>query len=720
MDYLSIMSDNFDSISISNSSEFTNKEEELKYDLINENDQIIDFEIKCPICYKNARIQIDLDNNCYSTICDNQHKNESHSYNSFLQNSLINLNNLLCHECQKSEEGQSKLLCCNKCFLFFCSDCNSKHTKETSHKDFISIDKMNDYCIIHNEKYKYFDNNKKRHLCQKCLDDIIHSKNVYTKNIIELSDYIKYEDTIDEYLRKAKENVKMFNNISRAVNEWLKDLTLKYHSYLNNLKNYCELQYKIVSSLSFENKYEKLKNNFNIYYNYLIINNKELDKLILKINNRINYNHQKISDIYQKSKFYLDLLNDINNISQKELKKESKIKDILRKDKQIGPLYSELKKDEIDKLKIENMNKRKYELGENATSFIPFDNDKYLIIGYENGLINIYQEKKAPKENEKNSDEKSENHDYFLGKLLSIKEFKYEINNICELDKGLIIASDIHNNIKIIEIKDNLKNYSIIQEIEVKDKNDTINTINFLPIFTYYRNRHHFCIGLNNHLLIYKSNKMPKKLEPPGLGYKDQIEEFSIVQPSFSDNTCEDNITFNLELDLNLNTKINNIIEINEKYMAVACEKAKCVKIFNMQDEFKEAFSLPNIHSWDGNCNLKVSKDRKKLFVGCVKGFCVISTDNFKKYNYFQLNQHILCLDFFYNNNCMVVASLKNDKDFYIKQYMFNNDYKDVSKFSETKTYSSKMNNLRVINNKIFYLDKTNYIHFFNINNNYY
>ena len=219
---------------------------------------------------------------------------------------------------------------------------------------------------------------------------------------------------------------------------------------------------------------------------------------------------------------------------------------------------------------------------------------------------------------------------------------------------------------------------------------------------------------------------MPLNLKNPALGYHDKVKEFSIVQPSFAydnDKNTDKNdghrrepYSFNLDVDLDLKIKTNSIVEINEKYMAVAFSKSECVKIYNMQNEFKEEINLPNIKSYDGNSTLCVSKDRDKLFIGCIQGFCMVYMDDIKKVIKYQFNQSNLCLDCF-NDEYLVTVSLKNN-EYYIKQYKPENENKKISKFSESKTGTKKeINNLKVIKDKIYYLDNTNCIHYYELNN---
>ena len=708
------LSDNLSLIDSISFSEISSKDAFIKNDLKEDEKNLNNFPVRCPNCSKIPRISADFENNSYFTKCDLNHKNEYNSFDLLLENSTKDFNNILCYECQNPNENISTMFYCEKCYLLFCSTCKEKHNKNTSHLDFISLDKIDNYCSKHNAKYKYFDNNTKKHLCEKCLNIEINKNKDIKENLIEISKYSNSKETIVEDYYKAKENLKIYNNISRVINEWLQNITNKLTNFLNSMKNYCLLQYKIVSNFNFKNSYEKYQNNFNAYFNYEIINNEKIDKLIRNINNNINYNYSSNDDI---SKVSQNIINILNVLGKKDTNIETK-KTISLKEKISIPHFTKQFDDENKAIKVELMEKKRYELKSIIKTFICFDDNKYLILGFDTGEIKIYEEKE-------------ENKEKYLIKKLEINEFDNEINNLCEIDQDKIVASDIKKNIKIIQLKDNIKSYSIIQTIKSEEIEGNIYTISYLPIFSYYRNRHYFCISDNNNILVYKSNKRPVKLNPPGLSYDNQIQEYSIVQPTLilDDYNLEifkeynkkieehinEPLSFNKEYDLELKIKTNCILEINEKYCAAASSNSNCIKIFNMQNKFKEVITIPNIACNAGNCILSLSKDRKYLFVGTNRGLYHIYIDNFKKIKKFQLNQSILCLDF-YKPECIVTCSLKNEV-LYIKQYNFKNDFKDISKLSESKTYSNEnINNIKVIKNRIFYSNNTNYLHYFQVN----
>ena len=302
---------------------------------------------------------------------------------------------------------------CEKYYLFLCSTCKEKHYKSAFHIDFITLDKMDNYCSKHNEIYKYYDNNTKRHLCEECLNKEINKNKDIKENIIEISKYSKCKETIEENLYKIKENIKMYNNISRIINEWLKNITNKLTNFLNSIRNYCTLQYKIASTFNYENSYQKYKNNFNAYFNYEIINNEKIDRLIKSINNNINNNYSQNDDI---SKVSQNIINILNILGKKDINIETK-KTISLKEKVIIPHFTRQFEDENNAIKMELMEKRRYEFNSIIKTFIPFDDGKYLVLGFNTGNIQIYEEKE-------------ENKEKLIAKKLEIKEFNNEINNI--------------------------------------------------------------------------------------------------------------------------------------------------------------------------------------------------------------------------------------------------------------------------------------------------
>ena len=70
--------------------------------------------------------------------------------------------------------------------------------------------------------------------------------------MIPIEQYVNYKDTIERNNKKVIENIKMWNNISRIINNWLKSLNDKFNGLLSSIGNYCLLQQKIVNYIKSE------------------------------------------------------------------------------------------------------------------------------------------------------------------------------------------------------------------------------------------------------------------------------------------------------------------------------------------------------------------------------------------------------------------------------------------------------------------------------------
>ena len=87
-----------------------------------ENDK--NYTIRCPLCYSIPELIYDLKSNNFTTKCENKHINKYNSYESFIEDTSINLNNILCNICKESSYDKEKYRC-NDCYLFVCNECKS-------------------------------------------------------------------------------------------------------------------------------------------------------------------------------------------------------------------------------------------------------------------------------------------------------------------------------------------------------------------------------------------------------------------------------------------------------------------------------------------------------------------------------------------------------------------------------------------------------------------
>ena len=355
------MSEFNDAISLENISIQTSTFEEPinTNEIIEENK--LNSPLRCPQCWRIVRIKTDFCNNQYFSNCDLDHNSNYNSFELFYENLNKDLHNLLCQNCQKKEEDFSKMFCCLNCNFFFCSDCKNKHIEEKKHSKFIDLNKFDNYCDKHDEPFNYYDNNKKKNICEKCFNEEIKKNPDNKKYIASASKYNDYKKTINNNYNEAYENLKMWKNTIRLVNKWLEEIKNKFNNFMNSIYNYTLLQLKTISLLKDEINYEKYKNNFNVFYSYSVIKNTVIDKYIRDLNQYLNTHYNENDNIYNMSAFFLGIL---DNYDKKELKiksKENLLVEYKKNYPSIENLYSDDKKNELDMLKIENMDEKKYE-----------------------------------------------------------------------------------------------------------------------------------------------------------------------------------------------------------------------------------------------------------------------------------------------------------------------------------------------------------------------
>ena len=248
------------------------------------------------------------------------------------------------------------------------------------------------------------------------------------------------------------------------------------------------------------------------------------------------------------------------------------------------------------------------------------------------------------------------------------------------------------------------------------DKKTKIHQIISLPIISYFKNKQFFGISIDESVLIYKSNKMPSYLDPPYLQYHNKVEEYSIVQPfpNQIEQEKSEKLKFSVEKRISLKQKVEDILEINDTYLAVACPKSKSLRLFNTQKEFQEAEILHNVIPNQG-CFMKVSKSKKELIIGYNGGFNIIDFENLQRVRNITIKQNIQFFDFIGLNNLIIlsISSKFNDEvgDANIRQYRFRDGFKEINKLSEVVALSqNKITNFFVIKEKIYYINNTNKI----------
>ena len=241
--------------------------------------------IKCPKCYEiplfifktseHYKINVEL-------LCPNKHLFD-YSLNEFLNNSNKKYE-LKCSNCNKDNLNLNDIFYCKNCNLTICSDCIVNHIDHTK----LSLDKINNYCFIHNEKlFDYYCENCKQNLCENCLE--AHKEHKY--KIRKLNKNFDNDDRLNN------------NNDIKILEKSIEEIFDKKEKVINLLK-------KLI---------EKINEDYKIYKTNIenqIILNKELFSLYDKgyKNNEICENLKKFSDFILKKEIYYNINDNLNNI----------------------------------------------------------------------------------------------------------------------------------------------------------------------------------------------------------------------------------------------------------------------------------------------------------------------------------------------------------------------------------------------------------------------
>ena len=371
-----------ESISISNiSNKEKNHFQEIKW--IKNN-----YPIRCPECYNICLINnINISNEKIIIKCDNQHVNEFNSFNDFLNQVIKVLNQIICNKCKSDNSLDFNIMeRCNNCFLVFCKKCMTEHKEKEGHRNSIELDKIDNFCYRHNKRNQYFNNDSKYHICKECYDEITNNK-----FLINNEDFIKTEElfpkkiSIKQEYEKFEEELEKCQKLLKSINEWKDSLLNKINKLNDFLINYYNLKKAIIEHLINNDNYLKYKNNFYVLSNYEMFTQfKEVESFVNKSSNEIQKNIKE--DFNQKSKIFLktikDFLHKINDINRDKVNNY-----LLEKNKLIIE-----KEKEKSRLKLSDMKSEyKYNLLNNIKCFTVINNDKYIILGSDEGDIMIYE-----------------------------------------------------------------------------------------------------------------------------------------------------------------------------------------------------------------------------------------------------------------------------------------------------------------------------------------
>ena len=150
--------------------------------------------------------------------------------------------------------------------------------------------------------------------------------------------------------------------------------------------------------------------------------------------------------------------------------------------------------------------------------------------------------------------------------------------------------------------------------------------------------------------------------------------------------------------DIKLEASVRCLIEVNEKYIAAACPKKGCIKIFNVQNDFKEEREIENKSISCGNNILAFLPKKQKLIVGCKEGFSIINIKNFTKSDY-SSQEMVTSLEWATKDYFIGCYSNRNKTT--IKKYSI--EESEPFKYIEKSLHKNEVWNFKIIRNKVFY-----------------
>ena len=643
------MTDFSESVVLSSIANTESNIQEIKW--INNN-----YPLRCPECYNICLIEdIDVKEQKFTIICNNQHKNVLNSFETFINNTLKDINKILCNKCKCYNPSKiNNMVRCNNCFLIFCKKCISEHEKREDNLNNIDLDKIDNFCYKHKKKNEYFSIENKIHICKECYNERNKDKNILDDNYIKIEDCFPNKNMINKDYKEIEKLIQNYEMLINSINEWKNELIEKIKKIDNFLKYYYFLKQSIIEHLKNKENYNQYNNNLFVLLNYEMLTKLKSIECYVNIQNK-EIQDYKGKNFNLKSKRFLKAISDFpiicSGINTKAINKLIKEK---------NKVLIEMEEEEKPQINFSGMNLYKYKF-DNKIRCFNMIKDKYIILGLYIGDVPIYEYSKKKDE-------------YIFIKRLDIKQFKKPIKFICQIDNNIIAISDKNSNIKIFNLNDNLVNYSIIQEIR-PNKENSIYSMIYLPILSYYNKRHIFCIANNNYIFFYKSNNQPNnsfifnenyhgiKKDIPNLIF--QGDNNASKEYNQNKNNSNKPLSFDLIETIQINSLAYSLIEINEKYIAAGCINSNCINFFDVNNKFEIKKSINDINIYGGSYIMNLVDDRKVLIVGLAKGFCFISTktlDKLKIYN--NIDMSIISLGVIYDNTiiCCAINKRKEKK----------------------------------------------------------
>ena len=460
-------------------------------------DDINQIIFRCPKCYLIPYIKIEYTYNILIYNCPNNHFDSERI--DIIFNKLISFNKK-CDLCSSNSNNNIKKYCID-CYKFFCN----KHLKNKNH-NFIDVDLIDNICLLHLKKIKFFCKNNKRGLCEICMNNFNNKNNYkiydnyylnqnqidYYENIItnlnKIIEPINNNINIDKNIFDINTNKKinfiniMFNivvNLLKIYKSSMKNKVMNFNiinnlennfDYINNFENICNDILNPLEPKQFYYLNEDFKNNITNYKELFVINKKWLNKWKIYTNYKNiknnNYNFKDDNNNNNNENYPGEINNDnliITNTNILKLKnekyvifKQSQKNNIkLINKKMFYFLYNKYKGGPILKFPINNFinNKPIIDIDYFMITLFILDNKDV------NNLIKSYQ--------------------IYINKNKLVKEcIEYIINIINEYklidnDNNIINFSNYMNFIKLYEFEEDIENI----ENDIFNENIDINEL---------------------------------------------------------------------------------------------------------------------------------------------------------------------------------------------------------------------------------------------------
>ena len=172
-------------------------------------------------------------------LCPNNHIN--YIYNKKLSTKIkFSLTDNPCTICNLKNKSQYY---CKECYAILCEICKKIHIINSNHKDIRTINEIDNFFLIHNEKFFLYCKTCEKEICKECINSKAHKG--HEINELKTLNINKLKTNIYKYKKNFNKNLK-------------KNKNCEIKNYKYNKRNYLSIS-------EIEKKYKFVFNNISIY-----------------------------------------------------------------------------------------------------------------------------------------------------------------------------------------------------------------------------------------------------------------------------------------------------------------------------------------------------------------------------------------------------------------------------------------------------------------------